>query len=156
MKKLINYTGILLFATAALAIAAPEKEKIIAREKATWQAYKDKKADEFRKMVADDYRAVYTDGNYTVDKEMKSLHDMDLKSFSLSDFDIVATDPDTVMVVYKATIQATSGGKDVSGTYNTASVWQKHKDTWHVMLHTSVAEQKSSDAAAQATQPPPG
>ncbi|MEY2537241.1 MAG: hypothetical protein QOG67_981 [Verrucomicrobiota bacterium] len=156
MKKLINYTSILLFATVALAIAAPDKEKITARENAAWQAYKDKKADVFRKMVADDYRAVYADGNYTVDKEIKSLNEMDLKSFSLSDFDIVATDPDTVIVAYKATIQGTSGGKDVSGTYNCASVWQKHKDAWHVMLHTNVAEQKPSDAAAPATQSPPG
>ena len=43
MKKLICYTIIASFATIALAIAAPDKDAM-KKEKAAWQAFKDKKS----------------------------------------------------------------------------------------------------------------
>ena len=49
MKKLITYTVMALLATIAISFAAPnDKEAIISKEKAAWQAFKDKKADEFK------------------------------------------------------------------------------------------------------------
>ena len=44
MKRLISYTMITLLATVAVSIAAPDKDAIMANEKAAWQAFKDKKA----------------------------------------------------------------------------------------------------------------
>jgi hypothetical protein len=46
MKKLMSYTILALFATIAVSIAAPDKDTMMAKEKAAWQAFKDKKADE--------------------------------------------------------------------------------------------------------------
>jgi hypothetical protein len=52
-----------LLATIAISFAAPDnKEAIISKEKAAWQAYKDKKADEFKKLVSADLVTVYADG----------------------------------------------------------------------------------------------
>jgi hypothetical protein len=42
---------------------------------------------------------------------------------------------------YKATIQETSEGKDMSGTYNSASVWVKKSGKWLEVLHTEVKAQ---------------
>ena len=44
MKKLITYIITALLATIAISFAAPDdKEAIISKEKAAWQAFKDKK-----------------------------------------------------------------------------------------------------------------
>ena len=50
MKKLITYTVTALFATMAWSMAGPEKDAIEAKEKAAWQSFKDKKADEFKSL----------------------------------------------------------------------------------------------------------
>ena len=142
MKTTIMFITAVLLVTARISMAASEKDQVIDREEAAWQAYKDKKAEEFRKMIADNYRGVYSDEVYTVDGEMSALREADIKSFSLSRLDVVSIDADTVMVTYLATMQATQGGKDVSGTYNAASVWQKQGGSWKVVLHTNVRQEK--------------
>ena len=55
MKKQITYAVTAFFATMAISLAAPDKDTLMANEKAAWQAFKDKKADDFKKGV-DDYR----------------------------------------------------------------------------------------------------
>lgn len=148
MKRLTVSAIILLIGTPAFLIAAtPDRNQVIDREQAAWQAYKDKKADVFRKMVSDNYRGIYPDAIYTVDGEMRSLRETDLKSFSLSRFDIVSTDDDTMIVTYEAQVQASRGSKDTSSTYNAASVWQKHGSDWQVVLHTNVPAEKASTPA---------
>ena len=62
MKKLISYTMIALLATIAVSIAAPSKDEMMAKEKSAWQAFKDKNADEFKKVVDHDMIGVYADG----------------------------------------------------------------------------------------------
>ncbi|MDQ3120091.1 MAG: nuclear transport factor 2 family protein [Verrucomicrobiota bacterium] len=146
MNKLISYTVIALFATAALAVAATEKEDAIAREKAAWQAFKDKNADEFRKIFATSYRGIYSDGIGKAEDETKSMQEMTVKSFSLSDFDVVSVNPSTVLVTYKVNMQSTEAGKEESGTYNCASVWQKEGNDWRVIVHTNVKEEKPEGA----------
>ena len=47
MKKYITYAMTAFFATIAVSIAAPDKDAMMAKEKAAWQAFKDKKSDEF-------------------------------------------------------------------------------------------------------------
>jgi hypothetical protein len=137
-----------LFATIALAISAPDKETLIANEKGAWQTFKDKKADEFRKYLAADFRGVYAQGIYNVDRQMEDLRKMDLRSYDLSDFDVTFPDADTAIVTYKVSMQATMDGKDASGAFIVGSVWRKSKGAWHVIFH--------SDAAQPKAQTPPG
>ena len=70
MKKYITYAMTALFATIAVSIAAPDKDAMMAKEKAAWQAFKDKKSDEFRKVLHADFMGVYADGIQTLQKEM--------------------------------------------------------------------------------------
>lgn len=142
MKKLMNYTMVAFFATIALAIASPDKDKLIENEKAAWQTFKEKKADEFKKLLHADVRIVSKDGVNDLKKEMESMTKMDLKSVSFGDFDVVFPDADTGMLIYKVTVTATMDGKDLSGTYNCASVWHKQKDKWQAILHAEAQEEK--------------
>jgi hypothetical protein len=142
MKKLINYTIIAFFATIAIVTAAPEKDKAIAREKEAWQTFKDKKADEFRKMLAPDFRGVYAEDIDNTEKQMADLRKMELKSFELSDFDVQFPDADTAVVTYKVTMQFAMDGKEHGGTYNSGSVWKKSKGAWQVLYHSNVEQEK--------------
>ncbi len=94
MKKMIIYTMMALLATIAISIAAPEdKEAMISKEKAAWQAFKDKKADEFKKLLSADLVTVYADGMHSMQQELDAMAKTDMKSFDLSDFNVMFPDP---------------------------------------------------------------
>jgi hypothetical protein len=138
MKKLMTYTVTALLATVAVSFGAPEKDKeaIISKEKAAWQAFKDKKADEFKKLLSADLVTVYADGMHTLQQEVDAISKTDMKSFDLSDFNVVFPNKKTAIITYKAKIEATSDGKDVSGTYNVGSVWHTANGQWIGIFHT--------------------
>ncbi len=142
MKKCVTYAMIALFATIAVSIAAPDKDAIMANEKAAWQSFMSKKLDEFRKLLHADFMAVYQDGVYTLQKEMDSMSKMDMKSFTFSDINVVFSDPNTATITYKVALTATSDGKDISGNYNGGSVWKKEGSRWVAIFHTDMPEQK--------------
>jgi hypothetical protein len=148
MKKLIIYSVTALLATAAISFAATgDKEAIISKEKAAWQAFKDKKADEFKKLLSTDLVAVYADGMHNLQQEVDGMSKTDVKSFDLSDFNVVFPDQKTAIITYKAKFEATSEGKDVSGTYNAASVWHKAKGQWLGIFHTDMKEETAAKPA---------
>jgi hypothetical protein len=142
MKKYITYAMTAFFATIAVSIAAPDKAAIEAKEKAAWQAFKDKKSDEFKKLLSTNFMAVYSDGIYNKEQEIDSMKKWDMKSFALSDFTLVMTDADTALVTYHVKMEGTSEGKDMSGDYNCGSVWQMKKGEWHPIFHTNMKEEK--------------
>jgi len=111
MKKFITFAMISLFATIAVAIAAPDKDAIEANEKAAWQAYKDKKSDEFKKFLSPNYTAVSADGIQDLQIEMDGMQKSDLKSFSIMDYNVVSDEPDTVVSTYKVTCNPLPTGK---------------------------------------------
>lgn len=136
MNKLIAYTTTALLATIAISFAAPDKDAIISKEKAAWQAFKDKKADEFKKLLSPELVTVYADGMHSLQQEVDGMSKTDMKSFDLSDFNVVFPDNDTAIITYKAKLEASSQGKDVSGTYNVGSVWHMANGQWIGIFHT--------------------
>ena len=139
MKKLIAYTVTALVATIAISFAATDdKEAIISKEKAAWQAFKDKKADDFKKLLSSDLVSVYADGMHSLQQEVDSMSKTELKSFDLSDFNVVFPNKKTAIITYKAKIEATADGKDVSGTYNVGSVWHTANGQWVGIFHTDM------------------
>ena len=138
MKKLMTYTVTALLATIAISFAAPDndKEAIISKEKAAWQAFKDKKADDFKKLLSTDLVTVYSDGMHSLQQEVDAMSKTDMKSFDLTDFNVVFPNKKTAIITYKAKIEATAEGKDVSGTYNVGSVWHTANGEWVGIFHT--------------------
>src|SRR5947207_11751934 len=115
MKKYMTYAVIAFFATIAISLAAPDKDTLMAKEKAAWQAFKDKKADDFKKVVHADMRGVYAESIATMKTEMDDMQKWDMKSFAISDYNAIAVGEDTMMSTYKVTIAGTYQGKDASG-----------------------------------------
>ena len=127
MKKYISYTMMALLGTVALSTAASTEDMMQEKEKAAWQAFKDKKPDDFKKVVSANLVAVYAEGMSDLQKELADMQKWDMKSFAISDYKVTSDGSDTVVTTYKVTIEGTYDGKDQTGTYNAASVWKKQK-----------------------------
>ena len=135
---------IALLATIAISMAAPTDDALMEKEKAAWQAFKDKKPDDFKKLVSANLVAVYAEGMSDMQKELADMQKWDMKSFAISDYKVTSDAPGTVVTTYKVAIEGTYDGKDQSGTYNAASVWKKQKGEWQAIFHTNVKEQTAA------------
>ena len=150
MNKCFNYFAIVFFAVMAVSIAkATEKAMVgkaamLAKETSAWQAYKDKKADDFKKLVDKDIRCVYADGISDMQKELDDMAKWDIKSFTISDYEIFSDEKDIVVSTYKVTIQGSIGGKDMSGTYNAGSVWKEESGQWLAIFHTNIKQETAA------------
>jgi len=141
MKKYITCVIIAFFATVAVSIAAPpDKDAMMEKEKAAWQAFKDKKPDDFKKVVSAKFMGVYTEGMSDMQKELADMQKWDMKSFAISDYKVTSYGSDTVISTYKVKVEGTYDAKDQSGTYNAASVWKKQKGEWQAIFHTNLKE----------------
>jgi hypothetical protein len=144
MRKYITYAMAAFFAMIAVSIAAPDKAAIEAKEKAAWQAWKDKKADEFKKLVDKDIRGVYAEGVSNIQKHLDDMQKWDMKSFTISDFDSFSDEKDVVVTTYIVKIEGTFEGKDASGTFNSGSVWKKEKDAWMIIFHSNAKQEAAT------------
>ena len=139
MNKLITYTVTALLATTAISFAAtPNKAAMEAKEKAAWQAFKDKNEADFKKVVDKDFRGVYAESISNMQNELDDMKKWDMKSFEISDYDIFSDEKDVVVTTYKVKIEGTYDGKDMSGTYNAGTVWKQENGKWMAIFHTNV------------------
>ena len=141
MKKYLTCTIVALVATVAVSMAAtPDKAAMEAKEKAAWQAFKDKNEAEFKKLVDKDVRCVYDDGVSNMAKELAAMKKWDMKSFEINNYDIFSDEKDVIVATYTVKVEGTVDGKDVSGTYNDGSVWKKEGTNWLAIFHTNIKQ----------------
>ena len=139
MKKYFSLAVTVWFASIALSLAAaPDKDAMMAKEKEAWQAFKDKNADAFKKLVDKDFRGVYAEGVVDLKAELDEMQKSDMKSFTLSDFTSSSNEPDVIVTTYKCTMQGSNGGKDNSGTYTCGTVWKMENGAWMAIFHTNI------------------
>jgi hypothetical protein len=144
MKKSLICLVAVLFAGIAVSFAGPDKAAVEAKEKAAWQAYKDKNADAFKKVVDKDIRCVYANGVSNMAKELSDMKTWDIKSFEFSDFDMFSDEKDVIVTTYTVRLDATAEGKDMSGTYNCGSVWKMENGQWLAIFHTNVKQEMAA------------
>ena len=146
MKKYFSLAVTVWFATIVLSTAAtPDKDAIMAKEKEAWQAFKDKKADDFKKLLDQGFKGIYAEGIVDLKQEMDDMKKWEMKSFELSDFASYSDEPDVIVTTYKVKVEGTVDGKDASGTYNCGTVWKSEKGVWLAIFHTNV----KAEAAAK-------
>ena len=134
----MTYAMAAFFATIAVSTAAPDKAAMEAKEKAAWQAFKDKNADDFKKLVDKDFRGVYAEGVSNMQKTLDDMKKWDMKSFAISDYTAFSDEKDVMVTTYTVKIEGTFDGKDASGTYNAGSVWKMENGAWMAIFHTNV------------------
>ena len=141
MKRYISYAMVALLAGIAGSNAAtPDKTAMEAKEKAAWQAFKDKNEAEFKKVVDKDIRCVYDTGVSNMAMELDAMKKWDMKSFAISDYDIFSDEKDVIVATYTVKVEGTVDGKDMSGTYNAGSIWKKEGNNWLAIFHTNMKQ----------------
>jgi len=139
MKSYLTYAVAILIATMAVATAAPDTDALMQKENAAWQAFKDKNADAFKKIVSANMTAVYAEGLYDTQKEVDSMAKWDIKSFAINDYKVNSPGSNVAIATYTVTLDGTFNGKDASGTYNASTVWYKKSgEEWRAIFHTNV------------------
>jgi hypothetical protein len=147
MIKQIVHVTIALLATIVVSFGAtPDKAAVEAKEKSAWQAFKDKDADAFKKLLDKDLRCVYPEGIQHLQKELDDMQKWDMKSFEFSDFDMFSDEKDVIVTTYVVKIEGTYNGQDMSGTYNAGSVWKMENGKWLAIFHTNIKQAAASDA----------
>jgi hypothetical protein len=121
--------------------SASNETAITDLEKSAWEAYKNKQGDAFKKLCSKDYYGEYAEGIKNLDGEVADMAKTDLRQYSLADIKVVFPSSDVAVITYKTTMQETSEGKDMSGAYNSASVWVKKGGKWLGVFHTEVKAQ---------------
>ena len=134
-----------LLATSAVSLATPDKDAMMAKEKAAWQAFKDKDAARLREGRRSRHGRVYADGIADMAKEMSDMKKWDMKSFKISDFKSHSDEKDVVVTSYVVTIEGTMDGNDASGTYYAGTVWKMEDGKWLAIFHTN-AQKKCSES----------
>ena len=151
MKRPFILCCVALIAIAPLCFAQLKPEKasksaanestITDLEKSAWEAYKNKQADAFKALMSKDYYGVYAEGVKNLDAEVSDMSKTDLREYSFADVKVVFPHPKVAVITYKATVQASANGKDISGTYNSASVWVQHGKKWIGACHAEAKAQ---------------
>jgi hypothetical protein len=144
MKKYLAYALTILIASVAVSFAKPDKAAIEAKENAAWQAFKDKKPDDFKKVVDKDFKGVYVEGVSDMKKELSDMQKWDMKSFTISDFTAFSDEKDVMVTTYVVKVEGTYDGKDASGTYNAGSVWKIENGAWLAIFHTNVKQETAA------------
>jgi hypothetical protein len=116
--------------------SAPSESAITDLEKSAWEAYKNKQADAFKALMSKDYYGVYAEGVKNLDAELADLAKTDLRDYSFTDVKVVFPHPKMAVITYKAKVQTSMGGTDMSGTYNSGSVWVQQGGKWVGAFHT--------------------
>ena len=140
MIKFFAYGIAVFFAWVVVSMGSPDKAAIEAKEKTAWQTFKDKDAAGFQKVVDKDLRAVYDDGIMKMSDELDAMKKWDMKSFSISDFNMFSDEKDVVVTTYTVKVEGSVEGKDVSGTYNAGSVWKLEGKDWLAIFHTNIKQ----------------
>ena len=121
--------------------SAANESTISDLEKSSWEAYKNKQADAFKALMSNVYSGVYAEGMKTLDTEVTDMAKTDLRDYSFSDIKVVFPHPKMAVMIYKAKVQATADGKDISGTYNCGSIWIQQRDKWIGAFHSEAKTQ---------------
>jgi len=111
--------------------AAPSEADIIAKEKASWDAFRKKDADAFGKLVATDYLEITDNGVMDKATTIAGMKDFEITDLTFADWKMLPVDKDAVIITYTATIKGTAKGKEVPpGPYREASAYVNRNGEW--------------------------
>lgn len=144
MKTHLALAIIVSLVTSTAALAAPDESALKAKETAAWQAFKDKKVDEFKKVLSPEMKAIYAEGIQDLQAEIAAMQKWDMKSFTISDYKVTAAGWDTAVTTYTVKVEGTFGGKDASATYNAGSVWKQQGGDWKAIFHTNIPQENAT------------
>ncbi len=104
-------------------------------EKKVTEAFKNKRAEEFKRYLAPEFVSVDAQGIENVGAQLSDMEKYDVRGNTFADMKVTFPSSKVAIITYKVTTQATRAGQDTSGTYNVASVWMKKGGNWLLICH---------------------
>lgn len=135
---------------------------ITAQEKQIWDKIKNKDADGFAGMLADDFIYIAGDGIYDKAGTVEGIKNLDVTDLTLADWKVVMLDKDAAAVTYTVTMKGTNSGQPMpDSTMRASSAWVKRGDKWVGVYHQECerkdappSKETGSTPAAKATTTP--
>ncbi len=115
---------------------------IRALERATWQAYKDKDAPGYQRLLAPNYVNVGGDGIFGLEKELRDMPLSGVESFTLSDMAVSFPAPNVAVVTYVVSVVRAGELSPQAAQFYDASVWVRFEDAWKTVLHTHARKEQ--------------
>src|SRR5262249_15744052 len=104
---------------------------LVTMEKRSWEATKKKDIEALRKLCANDYVAIISDGSRLTFDEFIALFPLfEVKSYAMSDVRVLSIGPDVGIVVYKAKTQTILLGMTVKEETQNSSTWVRRDGEW--------------------------
>ncbi len=120
--------------------AAPTKEALVAMETKAFEAWKTKDTKFWDGFLADNYVGVGEKGRVDKAQSIKDITNeaCDVKSYALADEKMTPAGSDAAILTYKATADATCGGKKIPADVWAATVYVRSGDTWKAAYHNEI------------------
>jgi len=114
-------------------------QMLMNQEQMAWNAIREKRWDDFGKMLADNYQGFQSDGIHNKSSEMEGIKQMTLNSVSLSDMKVTWIDKNVAMVTSMVKTDGTMpDGTMGMYTARTATIWKKSGKNWRIVYHTDM------------------
>ncbi len=132
------------------AAAAPTKEALMALEKSSFEAWKNKDAKFWNTFLLDKFVGYGSYGKLDKASATKEYTDADceIKSYALSDGQMKPLSKDAALLTYKSTVDGTCGGQKVPAVSMAASVYVRDGNKWKGAFHAEapVVDPKAASA----------
>ncbi|HET8668803.1 MAG TPA: nuclear transport factor 2 family protein [Terriglobales bacterium] len=113
-------------------------QQLIAKEKALWEAWKNKDAKPFEQETATNVPGVSPTGLVTTQQMTQEIQQCNVTSYSVEEPRVDWVGKDVAVVTYKANQDATCKGKKVPATVWAQSVWAQKDGKWVAVSHQEV------------------
>jgi hypothetical protein len=100
-----------------------------------WDAVVKKEMKVLNYFLADDYLDVSDVGVFTKQETLKLIPDLEISSYSLSDFKLIILNNDAAIVTYSAVQHWKIQGKEAPSNVRASSTWVRRGGRWRVVFH---------------------
>ena len=139
-------------AATKLAAAVPTKAALMALEKSSFEAWKNKDAKFWNTFLSDKFVGYGSDGKLDKTSATKEYTgaDCEIKSYALTDDKMTLLGNDAALITFKATVDGTCGGQKLPVISMAASVFVRDGANWKAAFY---AEAPIVDAKAASVKP---
>jgi hypothetical protein len=135
------------------AVAPPSEADMIAKEKASWDAFKRKDADAFKKMLTPDYIEITGAGMRDLTATVSGMNDVTLTDVTFADWKMTQIDKDLVLLTYTTTQKGTYKGEAFDAAYRHGAAWINRNGEWLAIYFQETMTSKAPPPPPAASTP---
>jgi hypothetical protein len=139
LKMKISTGLFTMFLVTTLVQAQESKQEVLLRENQLWQTLIGHRPDfsAFKRFLAPGYIQMDNTGAVmTTEDSVAELKTCTVGSFKISNPDVRPLSPESTLIVYRVTLDATCGGEKIPSELESADVWVRGSSQWLLQLHT--------------------